>query len=96
MDRQGARIGRSGASEVAKLRRGRIHVAHAIVLQARGRSEVVHFTEVLQSAQIFRHGPKRVVLDPGGNGQNAVLFQKIADRELFGGGVFLPAGNIFG
>src|ERR1700681_1798422 len=61
------------APEVTEVRGRFGDVTNAIILQSRGRSEVIGFTEALQRAQILRHRAQRVMLKPVGNGEDAVL-----------------------
>src|SRR5712691_608501 len=81
------RILRSRAPEVTEVRRRFGDVTDAVLFQSRRRSEIVHFAESLQRAQIFRHWTQRVMLKPIGDGENAMLVEKLADRQIFLSGI---------
>src|SRR5437660_3683463 len=88
------RILRSGAPEVTKVPGRLAHVANAILIQSRRRSEIVVFAKA-QNAQIFRHRPQSVMLQPGGHGENAVLVDKLANLQFLGRRILYPDISIF-
>src|SRR5207245_9722853 len=77
------RILRSGAPEVTKVPGRLAHVANAILIQSRRRSEIVVFAKA-QNAQIFRHRPQSAMLQPVGHGGDAVLVEKPANLQFIG------------
>src|SRR6266513_4494518 len=84
----------SGAPEVTKVPGRLAHVANAILIQSRRRSEVVVFAKT-KNAQIFRHRPQSVMLQPTGHGENAVLVEEVANLQFLGRGIFYPGISIF-
>src|ERR1043166_4065479 len=74
-----SRIFRGRTPEVTEVPCKLGHVTDAILAQTRWRREIVHLTEALQRAQIFRHGSKRVVLDPIRDGKDVAVSQKLPD-----------------
>src|SRR6266481_124185 len=88
------RILRGGAPEITEVPGRLAHVANAILIQSRRRSEVVVFAKA-QNAQIFRHRPQSVMLQPAGNGEDTVLVEELANLHFLGGGIFYPGISIF-
>jgi len=88
-----SRIHRCRAPKVAKFVRRFRHITDAVLLQARGRREVIVFSKT-ESAQIFRSRPKRVVLDPIRHREDAAFFEKFPDLEFFIRRVLDPAVDV--
>src|SRR5205807_7722013 len=76
VDNDRPRILRGSAPEIAKIPGRLAHVANAILIQSRRRSEVVVFAKT-KNAQIFRHRPQSVMLQPTGPGEKAVLVSEV-------------------
>src|SRR5947208_11688506 len=77
VDNDRPRILRGGAPEITKIPGRLAHVANAVLIQSRRRSEIVVFAKT-KNAQIFRHRSKSVMLQPTEHGENDVLDEKVA------------------
>src|SRR5947207_5819220 len=83
----------SGAPEVTKVPGRLAHVANAILIQSRRRSEVVVFAKA-QNTQIFRHRAQGIMLQPAGHGENPVFVEELANLRFLGGRISYPAIGI--
>src|SRR5437868_14359977 len=93
VDNDRPRILGGGAPEIAKIPGRLAHVANAILIQSRRRSEVVVFAKT-KNAQIFRHRPQRVMLQPTGHGENAALIEEAANLQFLCRATLYPAISI--
>src|SRR5438046_6314007 len=93
VDNDRPRILCSGAPEVTKVPGRLAHVANAILIQSRRRSEVVVFAKA-QNAKIFRQRPQGIMLQPAGHGENPVFLEELANLQFPGGRICYPAISI--
>ena len=91
MDDVGPRVFRLREPEVAEILRRRVDPANTGIVEARERSEVVHFGEIFERREVIRDGAQLVVRKVGRHGEDLVVDEKFAD----GGFVALAAGDFF-